>query len=62
MALQYDGSKTVLKLVPLTNVAGKTRHMPDDFLKPDENQLSESGLAYLKRLLPKKFEVGKPFV
>jgi ATP-dependent phosphofructokinase / diphosphate-dependent phosphofructokinase len=62
VALQYDGSKTVVKLVPLSNVAGKTRHMPEDFLKPDENQMSETGLAYLKRLLPKKFEVGKPFV
>ena len=62
VALQHDGAKTIVKLVPLSNVAGKTRHMPDDFLKPDENQMSETGLAYLKRLLPKKFEVGKPFV
>ena len=30
--------------------------------KPDENQLSDAGLAYLERLLPKKFKVGKPFV
>ena len=52
----------MIRLVPLSNVAGKTRHMPDDFLKPDENQLSETGLAYFTRLLPKKFEVGKPFV
>ena len=62
VALQVEGGKTVIKLVPLSNVAGKTRHMPDDFLKADENQLSETGLAYFKRLLPKKFEVGKPFV
>ena len=62
VALQYDGGRTVVRLVPLSNVAGKTRHMPDDFLKPDENQMSETGLAYLRRLLPKKFEVGKPFV
>lgn len=62
VALQYEGGKTLVKLVPLSNVAGKTRHMPDDFLKPDENQLSAAGLAYLQRLLPKKFEVGKPFV
>jgi 6-phosphofructokinase len=62
VALQFDGASTVTRLVPLSNVAGKTRHMPDDFLKPDENQMSETGLAYLKRLLPKKFEVGKPFV
>ena len=62
VALQYDGRETVAKLVPLANVAGKTRHMPDDFLKSEENQVSETGLAYFKRLLPQKFKVGKPFV
>jgi 6-phosphofructokinase 1 len=62
VALQFDGKQTVTKLVPLGNVAGKTRHMPEDFLKADENQLSEAGMAYFRRLLPKKFEVGKPFV
>ena len=62
VALQVEDGKTVIRLVPLSNVAGKTRHMPDDFLKADENQLSETGLAYFTRLLPKKFEVGKPFV
>ena len=62
VALQVENGKTVIRLVPLSNVAGKTRHMPDDFLKSDENQLSEAGLAYFKRLLPRKFEVGKPFV
>ena len=46
VALQVEGGKTVIQLVPLANVAGKTRHMPDDFLKADENQLSEAGLAY----------------
>ena len=48
--------------MPLANVAGKTRHMPDDFLLADDNQLSGAGMAYLKRLVPKKYEVGKPFV
>jgi 6-phosphofructokinase len=62
VALQVEGGKTVIRLVPLSNVAGKTRHMPDDFLKADENQLSEAGLAYFTRLLPNRFEVGKPFV
>ena len=52
VAIQYDGSKTVLKNVPLKAVAGKTRHMPDDFMKPDANQLSEAGMAYLMRLVP----------
>ncbi|RVB62732.1 6-phosphofructokinase, partial [Mesorhizobium sp. M7A.F.Ca.CA.002.04.1.1] len=62
VALQYDGTRTVLKKVPLKNVAGKTRHMPDDFMKPDVNQLSDAGMAYLKRLVPEKYKVGKPFV
>ena len=62
VALQFDGDKTVTRLVPLSNVAGKTRHMPEDFLESDESRLSEAGLAYFARLLPKKFEVGKPFV
>ena len=26
------------------------------------NQLSEQAMAYLKRLVPKKYEVGQPFV
>jgi 6-phosphofructokinase 1 len=62
VALQFDGEKTIVKSVPLGNVAGKTRHMPDDFLHPEENGLSEAGMAYLRRLLPQKFTVGKPFV
>jgi 6-phosphofructokinase 1 len=62
VALQYDGHKTVLRKVPLEAVAGKTRHMPDDFLKADENDLAEPGLGYLRRLVPKKYRVGKPFV
>ena len=62
VALTYDGQKTVLKKVPLKNVAGKTRHMPDDFMQADANQLSEAGMAYLKRLVPEKYKVGKPFV
>ncbi len=62
VALQVENGTTVIRLVPLSNVAGKTRHMPDDFLMSGENQLSETGLAYFERLLPRKFEVGKPFV
>jgi ATP-dependent phosphofructokinase / diphosphate-dependent phosphofructokinase len=62
VALQFDGAKTVITSVPLVNVAGKTRPMPDDFLHPDENRLSEAGSAYLRRLLPQKFTVCKPFV
>ena len=62
VALQYDGDKTVLKKVPLDAVAGKTRHMPEDFLQADRNDLAEPGLAYLRRLVPAKYKVGKPFV
>jgi 6-phosphofructokinase 1 len=62
VALQYDGSRTVLRKVPLKAVAGKTRHMPDDFLKADLNDLAEPALAYLKRLVPAKHKVGRPFV
>jgi 6-phosphofructokinase len=62
VALQYDGSKTVIRRVELSSVAGKTKHMPDDFMLADENKLSAKGLDYFHRLVPAKFEVGKPFV
>ena len=62
VSLQFDGERTIVKRVPLGDVAGKTRTMPDDFLHPEENGLSEAGMAYLRRLLPQKFSVGKPFV
>ena len=62
VALQYDGQKTVLKIVPLSSVAAKTRHMPDDYLDAAGTHLSDKGMAYMKRLVPQKFEVGKPFV
>lgn len=62
VALQQEAGKTVLRLVPLANVAGKTRHMPDNFMLPDVNQISEDAMAYLRRLVPRKFEIGRPFV
>jgi ATP-dependent phosphofructokinase / diphosphate-dependent phosphofructokinase len=62
VALQFDGQRTIMKSVPLGNVAGKTRRMPDDFLHPEENKLSEAGIAYLRRLLTQTFRVGKSFV
>ena len=61
VALQYDGQKTVLKIVPLSSVAAKTRHMPDDYLDEKGSGLSDKGMAYLKRLVPKKYEVGQAF-
>ncbi|MGO4831487.1 diphosphate--fructose-6-phosphate 1-phosphotransferase [Rhizobiaceae sp. 2RAB30] len=62
VALQHEAGKTVLRLVPLGDVAGKTRHMPEIFLKPDVNDISGDGIAYLERLIPRKYAVGKPFV
>ena len=52
----------MLKIVPLSSVAAKTRHMPDDYLDASGTSLSEKGMAYMKRLVPKKYDVGKPFV
>ncbi|MEK1851216.1 MAG: diphosphate--fructose-6-phosphate 1-phosphotransferase [Phyllobacterium sp.] len=62
VALQYDGGITAPRLVPLANVAGKTRHLPDDFLSPEGNQISPQCRAYLERLMPRRFELAKPFV
>lgn len=62
VALKYEGGQTAMRLVPLANVAGKTRHMPDDFMRPDTNHLSEKGMEYLRRLVPSRFKIGRPFV
>ena len=62
VALQFDGKATVLRKVPLANVAGKTRHMPASYLDADGTSLSAKGVAYMERLVPRKFDVGKPFV
>ncbi|MEX0956449.1 MAG: diphosphate--fructose-6-phosphate 1-phosphotransferase [Rhizobiaceae bacterium] len=62
VALQYSGGETRPALVPLDKVAGKTRHMPDDFLDADENRIAAPGMAYLERLLPRTVEAAKPFV
>lgn len=62
VALQFDGRQTVLKKVPLSHVAGKTRHMPSDFMQADANRLAQPAYDYLKRLVPAKYQVGRPFV
>lgn len=62
VALQWDGRQTSMALVPLSAVAHKTRHMPDNFLHPSENRLDGPALAYLGRLLPRRFEPVRPFV
>jgi 6-phosphofructokinase 1 len=58
----YTAKGTASLLVPLANVAGKTRHMPDDYMLPDVNHLSEKGMDYLRRLVPGRFKIGRPFV
>lgn len=62
VALQVVDGETRPVLVPLDKVAGKTRHMPKDFLLPHENRIAPAGRAYLERLLPRRFEPAKPFV
>jgi 6-phosphofructokinase len=62
VALQYEAGITSPQLVPLASVAGKTRHLPDDFLLPEGNQISVPCRDYLERLLPRRFELAKPFV
>lgn len=62
VALQYLNGITSPQLVPLASVAGKTRHLPDDFLLPEANQISSQCKAYFERLLPKRFQLAKPFV
>ncbi|MCC2687899.1 MAG: 6-phosphofructokinase [Rhizobiaceae bacterium] len=61
VAMQHDDGRTVLKIVPLSAVAAKTRHMPDSFLSEGPG-LSPEGMAYLQRLVPRKYEIGVPFV
>ena len=62
VALQFDGSKTIFRNVPLDQVAGKTQHMPDSILDPDQNRLSAEGVKYFERLVPRRYQVAKPFV
>jgi len=39
------------ELVPLENVAGKTRHMPDEFINGDGNDVTDAFLRYCRPLL-----------
>lgn len=43
-SVEYD-------LVPIQEVAAKTRHMPDEFLTPDGNGVTEQFLAYCRPLV-----------
>lgn len=62
IALKYENGKTVFRRVPLGNVAAKTRHMPDNFLDKEGTGLAKAGVAYFERLIPRKYETGRPFV
>jgi len=61
IALVYDGNRISARLVDLDKVAARTRHMPDDFLNPD-NTVSEEGRRYFRRLLPPAPDLFSPFV
>lgn len=65
-AVQYaiwhnkDGSVTIhrtgfysvdYKLTPLADIAGKTRHMPDEFMNAEKNHISDKFRLYLRPLL-----------
>ena len=62
VALQWAEGKTAIRLVPLSDVAAKTRTMPNDFLHPQENRLDQAAFDYFDRLLPRRFEPVRPFV
>ncbi|MEK1890481.1 MAG: diphosphate--fructose-6-phosphate 1-phosphotransferase [Phyllobacterium sp.] len=62
VALTEEGGITRIRLVPLANVAGKTRHLPSSFLSPEGTRLAADGKAYFNRLLPRRLKLAKPFV
>lgn len=62
VTLQVEGTRTVYRLAPLSAVAGKTRHLPPEFLAADQAQLAAPGLEYLSRLVPRRHDVATPFV
>jgi len=61
VVLDFDGQHTNPKLVPLDQVAGRTRHMPDSFFD-GTNTISDEGRRYFKRLLPPRPDIFTPFV
>ena len=48
VAMQYADGRIALKLVPLAAVAGKTQHMPKDFIAPSGNDITD-GVPGLSR-------------
>jgi 6-phosphofructokinase 1 len=61
VALTFDGSVTSPTMVPLEDVAGRTRHMPDAFFA-SPNAVSDQGQNYFRRLLPSRPDLFAPFV
>ena len=61
VVLHYNGDGIEPLIVPLDRVAGKTRHLPDDFFA-DSNTISDEGRRYFRRLLPKRPDIFLPFV
>jgi 6-phosphofructokinase 1 len=59
---EHGHAQSQMRSVPLAAVAGKTRLMPASFLEPVENRVSETGIAYLSRLLPQAPEIFSLFV
>jgi ATP-dependent phosphofructokinase / diphosphate-dependent phosphofructokinase len=62
VALTFKDGKAVLRRMPLDSVAGKTRLMPKEFVAPSGTELSEAGLAYLARLVPKAPTILRPLI
>ncbi len=50
--------KADYKLVPLKNVAGKTRRMPEEFISPDKNNVTDAFIKYGKPLIGELSPVG----
>ena len=61
VALKSEGDRIVFRRVPLAAVAGKTRLMPPEFIAPAGNCLTDAGMAYLTRLIPKAPDTLPPF-
>jgi 6-phosphofructokinase 1 len=61
VVLHYDGERIEPRIVPLDRVAGKTRHMPNDFFAGG-NSVSDAGRRYFRRLLPERPDIFAPFV
>jgi ATP-dependent phosphofructokinase / diphosphate-dependent phosphofructokinase len=61
VVLHYDRDRIEPLIVPLDRVAGKTRHMPDDFFA-GSNTISDEGRRYFRRLLPKRPDIFLPFL